>query len=46
MGHRFFANQLFVHIGLKRQRLHIFVLADFDKFLSAFIAGTRGRDLS
>lgn len=38
MGHGFFANQFFVHVGLKSQGLHIFVLADFDKLLSTLIA--------
>ena len=37
MGHGFLAHQLFVHIRLKSQLLHVFVLANFHKALAPLV---------
>jgi hypothetical protein len=37
MRHGIPARQLFVHVRLKGKPLHVFVFANFDKFLSTFI---------
>ena len=41
MRHGIPAGQLFVHIGLKGEPLHVFVFADLDEALAAAVARTR-----
>ena len=38
MCHGFFAHQFFIHVGLKRELLHIAVFANFDKAFAPLLA--------